>query len=110
MDRDELSERLDTVLDKLYSSRTPLQEQEELRESFFDVYRDLLEHLESTDDVLSEDDAYFFSIPQYHVYRDLLDEDVLAFIGTGAAYTLPAGVECKTEDIRELKNRLETLR
>ncbi len=44
------------------------------------------------------------------MYRRLLDDDVLAFVGTGAVYTLPAGEQCKEEDITALQEQLEALR
>lgn len=109
MDIAKLRDRMDAVLDQLYSSRAPLSDQDELREEFIGIYETLLEQVVEAGETLNEDHAYFFTIPQHPIYRQLLDDDLLDILGTGALYTLPASEDCGPSELDELQEQLTNL-
>ncbi len=104
---EKLEKRMDAVLDKLFSSRTPISAQDELREELLAVYEDVLAHAAEAGG-LSGEHAYFFTILQSPTYRDLLDDELLAFVGAGTMHTLQSE-NSEEYGIETLQERLDAL-
>lgn len=105
----ELSKELDNILEALRKSEQKISKSKTLRKRFLEIYQNLLEHIQEHNESLSEEESYFFSVPQYMAYEKWLDEEILEFIRRGAAYTLPEGATCKREDIEALQEGLDEL-